>query len=71
MANNVKIYTDYSNAPAIIKEFLYYNQTIKDVHKRHTSSGDLILFWFGWVVLTGFLVFGFVYIDNHWLEDRW
>lgn len=49
----------------------YYNQSIEAVHKRHTSSGDLILFWFGWIILTGFLVFGFVYIDNHWLEDKW
>ena len=41
MADNVKIYTDYSNAPAIIKEFLYYNQTIKGLSPR-TVEGNFI-----------------------------
>ena len=47
--------------------------TIEDVHKMHTSSSGLVLFWIGWTLLTGLLTFGFFYIDNHWLEDshRW
>ena len=41
MANNVKIYTDYSNAPSIIKEFLCYSQTIKGLSPR-TVEGNFI-----------------------------
>ena len=48
MANNtVKIYSDYSNAPAVLKEFLYYSQTIKGLSPR-TVEGyflDLQLFF--------------------------
>ncbi|MBE6887025.1 MAG: tyrosine recombinase XerC [Ruminococcaceae bacterium] len=48
MANNsVKIYSDYSNAPSVLKEFLYYSQTIKGLSAR-TVEGyfiDLQLFF--------------------------
>ena len=48
MANpTVKIYSDYSNAPNILKEFLYYSQTIKGLSVR-TVEGyfiDLQLFF--------------------------
>ena len=33
-------------------------------------GGELFLFWFVWLLFTGGLVFAFVYIDNHWLEDK-
>lgn len=49
----------------------HINKTIEEVHKYHTSSGAIVLFWIGWILLTGLLVFGFIYIDNHWLEDHW
>lgn len=48
----------------------HHNVTIEDAHKSMTSKGELILFWVLWVLLTGGAVFAFVYIDNHWLEDR-
>ena len=48
MANTtVKIYSDYSNAPSVLKEFLYYSQTIKGLSPR-TVEGyfiDLQLFF--------------------------
>lgn len=48
MANlSTKIYSDYSNAPAVLKEFLYYSQTIKGLSVR-TVEGyfiDLQLFF--------------------------
>lgn len=28
----------------------------------------IVLFWIGWIVLIAFLVFGFYYLDNKWLE---
>lgn len=45
--NSVKIYSDYSNAPSVLKEFLYYSQTIKGLSAR-TVEGyfiDLQLFF--------------------------
>ena len=37
----VKIYSDYSDAPAVLKEFLYYSQTIKGLSPR-TVEGNFI-----------------------------
>lgn len=37
----VKIYSDYSTAPAVLKEFLYYSQTIKGLSPR-TVEGNFI-----------------------------
>jgi hypothetical protein len=48
----------------------YHNTSIEDAHKIMTSKGELVIFWVLWILLTGGAVFGFVYIDNHWLEDR-
>jgi hypothetical protein len=48
----------------------YHNTSIEDAHKIMTSKGELVIFWVLWIPLTGGAVFAFVYIDNHWLEDR-
>lgn len=29
-----------------------------------------VLFWIAWIVLIGFAVYGFCYMDNRWLEDE-
>jgi hypothetical protein len=46
------------------------NSTIAEVIKSYESGAELVLFWFGWIILTGGLIFGFIYLDNHWLEDK-
>ncbi|MBE6877558.1 MAG: tyrosine recombinase XerC [Ruminococcaceae bacterium] len=38
---SAKIYSDYSNAPSVLKEFLYYSQTIKGLSPR-TVEGNFI-----------------------------
>ena len=48
----------------------YHNMSIEETIEYLESGIELVLFWIGWVILTGGLVFGFVYIDNHWLEDK-
>lgn len=48
----------------------YHNNTIDGVIDSLESGWELVLFWIGWVFLIGILVFIFIYIDNHWLEDR-
>ena len=63
------LYTKLENN-TINESSFHRNWTIEQTHEYHTSSGALILFWIGWTLLIGLLVFGFVYIDNHWLEDK-
>lgn len=46
------------------------NSTIEETIESLESNWELVLFWIGWVLLTGGAVVGFYYIDNRWLEDR-
>lgn len=48
----------------------YNNDTIEDVMKSFKSNWQLVLFWIGWVLLTGGFVVVFYFIDNKWLEDK-
>ena len=48
----------------------YENQTIGETIEHLETKWQLVLFWIGWIVLTGGVVFVFVYIDNRWLEDE-
>lgn len=47
------------------------NSTIEETIESLESNWELVLFWIGWVLLTGGAVVGFYYIDNRWLEDKW
>lgn len=46
----------------------YENQSIEETKKRLESRFGAVIFWIGWVVLTGLCVCGFYYLDNKWLE---
>jgi hypothetical protein len=63
------LYTKLENN-TINNSSFHRNMSIEDTIKYYTSSGALVLFWIGWVLLIGLLVFAFIYIDNHWLEDK-
>ena len=63
------IYTDLRNN-TINNSKMYYYTSIEDAHALMTSKVDLVIFWIVWIVLTGGAVFAFIYIDNHWLEDK-
>lgn len=43
---------------------------IEEAVKRMESDETvwIIMFWIFWIGLTGFLVYGFYYLDNNWLE---
>ena len=49
---------------------MYYYTSIEEAHALMTSKAGLVIFWIVWVILSGGAVFCFVYIDNHWLEDK-
>jgi hypothetical protein len=63
------IYSDLRNNTINKTEF-HRNMNIQETLKRYTSSGELVIFWILWILFILFAVFGFVYIDNHWLEDK-
>ena len=50
----------------------YYGQTINQVieAKEDAATTSKIIFWVLWILFTGFVVWAFYYIDNHWLEDH-
>lgn len=63
------LYTKLENN-TINQSSFHRNMTIEEAHKHYTTSGALVWFWIGWTLLIGFIVFVFIYIDNHWLEDK-
>lgn len=48
----------------------YVNKTIPETLEHLETGWELIVFWILWILLIGGCVFGFVYIDNRWLEDK-
>ena len=48
----------------------YSGCTISETLDSLESGAELVLFWIGWILLTGGLIFVFIFIDNHWLEDK-
>lgn len=48
------------------------NSTIDNIikQKERDVSNWNIFFWIIWVIVIGFIDFGFVYLENHYLEDK-
>lgn len=63
------IYSDLRDGTINNSKF-YEGRTIAETIEHLETRWQLVLFWFGWIVLTGFVVFGFIYLDNWWLEDK-
>lgn len=63
------IYTELKN-DTINNTSFHKNMSIEETLKYYTTSYALVFFWIGWVILTGIVVFVFIYFDNRWLEDR-
>lgn len=63
------IYSDLRNNTINDTKF-YQDKTIDKTIEYLETGCELVLFWIGWVILTGILVFVFIYIDNRWLEDN-
>lgn len=63
------LYTVLNNNTINETDF-YINRNISETIEHLESGGELFLFWFLWILLTGGCVFGFYYLDNRWLEDK-
>lgn len=46
----------------------YENKSIEETVEYLESGSTLVFFWLLWIILIGFCVYGFYYIDNEWLE---
>lgn len=46
----------------------YENRSIEETVEYLESGSVLVIFWIFWIILIGFCVYGFYYIDNEWLE---
>ena len=64
------LYTELKDGTINSASF-HQNSTIEETIESLESNWELVLFWIGWVLLTGGAVVGFYYIDNRWLEDKW
>ena len=64
------IFTDLRDNTITDNTEFHKNMNLEETVEWKTSTGigAQILFWIGWIVLTGFCVYGFYYIDNRWLE---
>lgn len=58
------------NNNTINETSFYVNSNIEETIDSLKSGWQLVLFWIGWILLTGGCVFGFYYVDNRWLEDK-
>lgn len=63
------IYTNLKDG-TITPASMYHNSTIEEALNIKMSDPSVGFFWFLWIVFTGFIVYGFYYIDNKWLEDK-
>lgn len=43
-------------------------KSLKETYEFYTSDYSVIAFWMFWIVIIGFSVYGFYYLDNNWLN---
>ena len=62
------VFTDLRNNTISDSTVLYNGMDIDETVKYLESDGLNIGFWILWILLIIAVVFGFYYLDNHWLE---
>lgn len=62
------IFTNLENGTISSNTPFYENKSIEETVKYLESGSVLVIFWIFWIILIGFCVYGFYYIDNEWLE---
>ena len=64
------IFTELKDKTISDNTDFYKDKGIEETIEYLESGGELIIFWFVWIILTGGCVIGFCYLDNRWLEDK-
>lgn len=62
------IFADLKDGTIPINTPFYVNKSIEETVEYLESGSMLVIFWIFWIILIGFCVYGFYYIDNEWLE---
>lgn len=44
-------------------------KSIEDLYEENTTNYNVVIFWIVWALFSLFVLAGFYYIDNDWLED--
>lgn len=64
------IFTNMSDGTISENSSFYKNESPKEVVKSIEDGGFwwIVLFWIFWLILTGFAIYGFCYLQNDWLD---
>ena len=62
------IFTELKDSTISDHTKFYRNKTIDETVKHLESGSGLVAFWIFWILLICAGVYGFYYLDNHWLE---
>lgn len=62
------IFTRLSDNTISDNSSFYEDWTIEKTVESLTTNISVFIFWTIWIVVTGFLVYGFYRLDNYWLE---
>lgn len=52
----------------ISKTSFYEDKNISETIEHLESGSEILIFWIFWILLTGFLIFLFYYLENRWLK---
>lgn len=62
------IFTELKDGTILNNTPFYENKSIEETVERLESGSMLVIFWIFWIILIGFCVYGFYYLDNRWLD---
>ncbi len=64
------IFTNMSDGTISEHSIFYKNESPKEVVKSIEDGGFwwIVMFWIFWIILTGFAMYGFCYLQNNWLD---
>lgn len=62
------IYTYLSDGTIPVNTEFHENMSIDELLEQYTSHVGNIVFWIVWIIFIAFVVCGFYYLENNWLE---
>lgn len=62
------IFTELKNGTIADNNVFYKDMTIEETNNEFQRNAVLPLFWTGWVILSCFIIYGWFYLKNDWLE---
>jgi len=47
---------------------IYKNKNVHEALAEATSDVSIYIFWILWIIVSGIIIFTFIYFDNDWLN---